>query len=89
MTETEEEAQRRANGEAMTQFMDRLVKAAGGESAEKSADATDEEESDWDDDLGEDLAEDEAEEADGWEAERPMTEAEAEEAQAESDRLTS
>lgn len=80
MSESEEETQRQANGEAMTQFMNRLVKAAGDEEAL-------EEESSLEDDFDDEVEEDDEDEEDSWEAERPMTEAEAEEMQAESDRL--
>jgi hypothetical protein len=75
MSASEEEEQRAANGAAMTQFMDRLTKSAKPPTDEGAPANEAESESElFDDD-------------ESWEAEQPMTEAEAEQMQAESDRL--
>jgi hypothetical protein len=78
MSASEEEEQRASNGTAMAQFMDRLAK-----SAKPPADELDEGAAPGDAESERELFDDD----ESWEAERPMTEAEAEQMQAESDRL--
>ena len=87
MTETEEETQRRANGEAMTGFMERLGEAA---QAANPGEIVDDTPPEWNDASADehDSADDEDESDDpaAWDA-KPETETEAEARQARSDLL--